>query len=59
MPSNLRIYHKVVRRIRQWLPEERDTRQRNMALLVIGLFMSEAIYLSQIASTWPLPAVKG
>lgn len=55
MPNNLRIYHKVLHRIDQWLPEERKTRRRNMALLVIGLFLSEAIHLSQIASTWPLP----
>lgn len=55
MPNNLRIYHKVLHRVRQWLPEERKTRRRNMALLVIGLFLSEAIHLSQIASTWPLP----
>lgn len=55
MPNNLRIYNKVLRQIRQWLPDERITRQRNMALLIIGLFLSEAIHLSQIASTWPLP----
>lgn len=54
MPNNLCIYHKVLHRIRQWLPQERVTRQRNMALLVAGLFLSEAVHLSQIASTWPL-----
>jgi len=54
MPNNLQLYHKVLHQIRQWLPAERVTRQRNMALLVLGLVMSEAIHLSQIVSTWPV-----
>ena len=55
MPINLQLYHKVLQRLCQWLPAERITRQRNMALLVAGLYLSMAIHMSQIASTWHLP----
>lgn len=55
MPNNLQLYHKLLRRFCQWLPDERITRQRNMALLVAGLYLSMAIHLSHIVSTWPLP----
>jgi hypothetical protein len=55
MTNNLRFYHTVLRQLRQWLPAERVTRQRNMALLVTGLFFGMAIHLSQIAAEWPLP----
>lgn len=55
MPHNLRLYHKVFNQLCQWLPQERKTRQRNMALLVTGLYLSLAVHLSQIVSTWPLP----
>lgn len=55
MSPNLRLYHKVLRQLRKWLPEERVTRQRNMALLVSGLFFSMAVHLSHIVSEWPVP----
>lgn len=55
MPHNLQLYHKVLHQIRKWLPEERITRQRNMALLVSGLYLSMAIHLSCIVSTWHVP----
>ncbi|HXV96877.1 MAG TPA: IS4 family transposase, partial [Anaerolineae bacterium] len=52
---NLRLYHKVLKQLCKWLPQERITRQRNMALLVAGLYLSMAIHLSHIADTWHLP----
>lgn len=52
--NNLQTYHKMLRQLRQWLPRERVTRLRNMALLIVGLSASGAIHLSQIAATWPL-----
>jgi hypothetical protein len=55
MMNNLRTYHKMLQQLRQWLPQERITRLRNMALLIVGLTASGAIHLSQIADTWPLP----
>ena len=55
MPHNLRLYHKVFHQICQWLPAERVTRQRNLALLVMGLCLSRGIYLAAIVSSWPLP----
>ncbi len=55
MAPNLRLYHKVLAQLCKWLPQERVTRQRNMALLISGLFFSMAIHLSQIVSEWPTP----
>lgn len=54
MPHNLHTYNKILRQLRQWLPQERITRQRNMALLVTGLFLSMGIHLSLIVNEWPL-----
>jgi hypothetical protein len=55
MPHNLRLYHKVLRQFQQWFPEERVTRQRNLALLVTGLCFSVGIHMSLIVNTWPVP----
>ena len=54
MPNNLQMYHKTLTQLCQWLPQERITRLRNMALLMIGLQMSGAIHLSLIARKWPM-----
>jgi hypothetical protein len=56
MPHNLRLYHKVLHQIQQWVPEERVTRQRNLALLVMGLVTAQGIHLSYIVSSWHLQA---
>jgi hypothetical protein len=55
MPNNLHAYHKTLQQLRQWLPHERITRLRNMALLVLGLQLSGAIHLPLIVRKWPLP----
>lgn len=54
MPHNLRLYHRVLNQIGQWLPRTRVTRRRNLALLVSGLFGAQGIHLSCIVSTWHL-----
>lgn len=53
MSTNLRLYTKVQEQIRQWQPKERVTRQRNMALVIVGLFLSKAVHLSLIVRKWP------
>jgi hypothetical protein len=55
MRNNLQTYHKVLQQLRQWLPDERITRLRNMALLILGLQLSGAIHLSLITRKWPMP----
>lgn len=55
MRSNLQLYHSVFNQICQWLPEERVTRQRNMALLITGLFLGTAVHMSKIVRKWPVP----
>lgn len=50
--NNLALYHKVLEQLSKWLPQERITRKRNMALLIVGLQQSRAIHLSKIVSKW-------
>jgi hypothetical protein len=53
MPHNLRLYHKARRQLVQWR-EDRITRVRNLALLIVGLCLGEGIHLSDIVSAWPV-----
>lgn len=53
MANNLQIYHKVLHQLCQWLPDERITRLRTMALLLVGLRAGQGIHLSKIVRTWP------
>ena len=55
MQNNLQLYHRILRQLCQWLPDERITRKRNMALLVTGLYLSAAVHLSLIVRKWPTP----
>jgi hypothetical protein len=52
--NNLRLYHKVFDQLCKWLPEERVTRMRNLALLVMGLYLGAAVHLSFIVRKWPM-----
>ena len=52
MSNNLQYYYKVQAQLRQWLPEERITRIRNMALLIVGLHLSGAVHLGYIVRKW-------
>lgn len=54
MRNNLQLYHSVLNQICQWLPEERITRQRNMALLIIGLYLGRAVHMPKIVRKWPV-----
>ena len=56
MRNNLQLYHKCLRQVCQWLPRERITRKRNLALLVVGLYLSGAVHLPLIVRTWPTDA---
>lgn len=53
MANNLQHYHKTVELLCQWLPSERITRVRNMALLLLGLQQGRGIHLSQLVNQWP------
>lgn len=64
MTNNLHLYHKTVHQLCQWLPGERITRLRNLALLLVGLQLGRGIHLSQIVNQWPsvvgkLPSLAG
>jgi hypothetical protein len=53
MQTNLRLYHRILEQLCQWLPQERITRQRNMAMLVMGLYLSRAVHMSLVVRHWP------
>lgn len=55
MQNNLWLYHKILAQLCQWLPDERITRKRNLALLVVGLYRAASVHLSKIVCQWPLP----
>ena len=46
MRDNLRLYHTMVAQIRKWLPDERITRVRNLALFLTGLYLSRKVHLA-------------
>ena len=54
MRNNLRVYHTMTAQIRKWLPDERITRVRNLALFLTGLYLSRKVHLSLIAEEWHL-----
>ncbi len=54
MSNNLRLYHTVLKQLCQWLPDERVTRMRNLALLVSGLYLSQKVQLPLVVRKWPL-----
>lgn len=54
MRNNLQMYHMFLRQLRQWHPTERITRQRNLALMIVGLFLSRSVHLSYIVRKWPV-----
>jgi hypothetical protein len=43
----------MVAQIRKWLPDERITRVRNLALFLTGLYLSRKVHLSLIVRKWP------
>lgn len=56
MSTNLKKYDKFLARCRQLLPQERITRLRNLALLVVGLLSSSDGHLLSLAEVIPLAA---
>jgi hypothetical protein len=55
MRDNLRLYHTMMAQICKWLPDERVTRVRNLALFLTGLYLSRKVHLSLIVRKWPTP----
>ena len=48
MRNNLQLYHKILERLCQWLPDERLSRKRNLAMLVTGIYLSAAVHLALV-----------
>ena len=53
--NSLRLYRTWISRLKQWVPEARLTQHRNMAWLIVGLFLARRVYASAIVKKWPLP----
>jgi hypothetical protein len=45
----------MIDQIRKWLPDERITRVRNLALLMTGLYLARKVHLSLMVEEWHLP----
>jgi len=54
MSNNLQYYYRVQNQLCQWLPQERVTRIRNMALLILGLHLSRTVHMALIVRKWPV-----
>jgi len=54
MANNLQYYYKIQAQLCQWLPQERVTRIRNMALLIMGLHLSRTVHMALIVRKWPV-----
>ena len=52
--NNLRLYHKLLAQICQWHPGERITRKRNLALIMVGLYMGASVHLSHMVRELPI-----
>jgi hypothetical protein len=55
MRNNLRIYYTILSQVNEWLPNERITRLRNLALFLSGLYLAGSVHLSHIARELPTP----
>lgn len=56
MRDNLRLYHTILQHMLRFLPHERITRLRNLALVMSGLFLARSVHLGLIVRKWPLAA---
>jgi len=52
--NNLQLYHRLLAFLSQWIPSERVTRQRNGALLIVGLYTSQSVHLAHLVRKLPL-----
>lgn len=56
MRDNLRLYRSILDHLHRFLPDERRTRRRNLALLMTGLFLARRVHLGHIVRKWPIRA---
>lgn len=52
--TTLQQYYSLLGQLRQWWPDERITRVRNMGLLMLGLYLSQAIHMALLVREWPV-----
>ena len=54
MRNNLRLYYTTLAQLTKWLPQERITRLRNLALFFTGLYLAASVHLPHIARKLPI-----
>lgn len=54
MRNSLQLYHMFLQQLGQWHPNERVTRQRNLALMLVGIYLAGSVHLSHIVRKWPI-----
>jgi hypothetical protein len=54
MGDNLQLYYTTLTEMSKWLPEERVTRLRNLALFLSGLYLAGSVHLGHITRKWPI-----
>jgi hypothetical protein len=54
MRDNLRVYYNILARVTEWLPAQRVTRLRNLALFITGLYLGASVHLGHIARKLPV-----
>ena len=54
MRDNLRLYYTMLTQLSKWLPTERVTRLRNLALFFTGLYLAASVHLSHMARKLPV-----
>jgi hypothetical protein len=53
MRNNLRVYYSIMSQVTEWLPGERVTRLRNLALFLTGLYLAGSVHLPHIGRKLP------
>jgi len=53
--NSLDLYRTWNSLLKQWVPDTCPTRLRNMAWLIVGLFLARSVYASAIVKKWPMP----
>jgi hypothetical protein len=51
MQNSLQLHVTLMSQLREWLPEERITRLRNLPWLMTGLFLARSAHLSHITGS--------
>ena len=55
MRNNLQLYYTMLNQMTKWLPDERVTRLRNLALFLTRLYLAASVHLGHVVRKWHTP----